>query len=665
MSMGEEALLKYANILLGATALAFTTQPTFAQGSAPTLTAKPTHPLDPLNSSEHWRVLEILDSSGKLTPQTRFNRIALSLPDKSAVLNWRKGMKLQRVAELRLKEGSLAIEAKVDLTSDRITEWKVRDDVQPAWLIEEFLGPPVRAVTSHPEFEAKLKARGIESKRFLNCRAMPIGNHGEERFKGKRVAAVRCDPVNDVQNRYVRRVEGLTAYVDVNTNEVLELSDDAVVPVPKTKADYDEAALGGLRSFPTSIKTVQPEGPSYQLDGNIVTWGNWKFHIKSDQRVGTVISRLTWEDEERSRDIMYEGSMSEIFVPYMDPAKDWYTRTLLDAGEYSMGGLSGQLTPGVDCPDGATYFSGLITADNGRPVEKSNVICLFERTTGDMSWRHAELGRPKRELVARMIADLGNYDYVFDWIFESDGQFRIATGATGIVAVKAANAKNASEPVGEREDKYGRFVDDNVVAINHDHYFNFRLDLDVDGTKNSFIRDEFLSQRLPEGHPRKSIWVSKEVVAEREADGKVDTGHEAQAMWRVINPAKKNRMGYASSYHIAIGHSARTLFTEDDIPRQRAGFIDHDLWVTPYDSGERYAAGEYAVLSEPGKGLPEYTASNRKIADTDIVLWPTVGMHHKVRSEDWPVMPVLWHTITVRPFDYFDKNPSIDIGMKP
>ncbi|MBW7945331.1 MAG: hypothetical protein H3C60_02565 [Sphingomonadaceae bacterium] len=625
------------------------------------------HPLDPLGWNEHWRVLEILESSGRLTPKTRFTRIALSPPDKAKVLAWKPGAKtLPRQAEVRLKEGTNAVEALVDLDRGAVLDWKVRSDVQPAWLIEEFLGAPVQAVLNHPDFKAKLKARGIGTTRFLNCRAMPLGNHAEPKYAGKRVAIVRCDPVNGVRNLFVRRVEGLIAIVDVNTNEVLEISDDEVVPTTATKADYDRANLGKLRGFPTSIALSQPGGPSFTIDGHGVTWGNWSFHLRSDQRVGTQISRLTWNDGGKSRDVMYEGYLSEIFVPYMDPRRDWYTRTLLDAGEYSMGGLSGPLTPGIDCPETAAYMSGLITQDNGRPAEKDNVICVFERTTGDMSWRHADDGRPKRELVVRMVADLGNYDYVFDWVFESDGQFRVVTGATGIVAVQTSKAEDATALVnGKRDDAYGRFVDKGVIGVNHDHYFNFRLDLDIDGPVNSFLKDELKTVRLPDDHPRRSIWVSEETTLGRENDGKLSVGHGNPALWRVINPARRNHVGYPPSYQLMLGHTAHTLFSKDDVPRRRAGFIDNDLWITAYDPNERYAAGEYAVLSPPGEGLPKFAAANRPIANADIVLWPTFGMQHKVRAEDWPVMPVLWHSITVRPFDFFDRNPALDIDVKP
>jgi primary-amine oxidase len=63
--------------------------------------------------------------------------------------------------------------------------------------------------------------------------------------------------------------------------------------------------------------------------------------------------------------------------------------------------------------------------------------------------------------------------------------------------------------------------------------------------------------------------------------------------------------------------------------------------------------------------LPSWTSQNRAIEKTDVVLWYTVGMHHLVRAEDWPVMPVLWHTFELRPFDFFNGNPAMDLPRKP
>ena len=126
------------------------------------------------------------------------------------------------------------------------------------------------------------------------------------------------------------------------------------------------------------------------------------------------------------------------------------------------------------------------------------------------------------------------------------------------------------------------------------------------------------------------------------------------------NP-QKNHVGYPTSYQLMPRMTADTLLSPDDYARQRAGFIDHHLWVTPYRYEERYAGGDYPTLSTAGQGLPAWTKANRRIEQSDIVLWYTIGMHHMVRGEDWPVMPVLWHSFEIRPFDFFDRNPALDL----
>ena len=81
-----------------------------------------------------------------------------------------------------------------------------------------------------------------------------------------------------------------------------------------------------------------------------------------------------------------------------------------------------------------------------------------------------------------------------------------------------------------------------------------------------------------------------------------------------------------------------SLFGRDEWLQRRAGFTDFHLWVTPYERDERFAAGDYPNQSRGGDGLPRWTKANRAVKDRDIVLWYTLGMHHVVRTEDWPVL---------------------------
>jgi primary-amine oxidase len=361
-----------------------------------------------------------------------------------------------------------------------------------------------------------------------------------------------------------------------------------------------------------------------------------------------------------------------MFVPYMDPSFDWRRRNFFDSGEFNSGGFAKPLLRGTDCPENAVYFDALISNDEGRPKTVANALCLFEREAGDMAWRHLSEdpeSRRKRDLVVRSTAVLGNYDYVFDWTFQQDGSIQVGVGATGIAEVKSSAVARPDDrpPVGgsgppsEPADAYGRFVDQNLIAVNHDHYFSYRIDLDVDGPVNSFLDDRLVTQTLPPDNPRRSIWVRDPKVLKTEGEAMLHADMHNPALWRVTSATGKNHVGYPTSYQLMPGMSSGTLLTPDDYARRRAGFIDHDLWVTPYRYEERYAAGDYPTLSAAGQGLPAWTKANRRIEQTDIVLWYTIGMHHMVRAEDWPVMPVLWHRFELRPFDFFDRNPALDL----
>lgn len=643
--------------------------------------AQTRHPLDPLSWEEHWILLEVLKATDHLNDSTRLALVRLQEPPKEVVWAWTPGQPLPRAALAVVKQQAKTFEAVVDVANSKLVSWTELKGVQPNFLDEEFTAVTA-AVKKNAEFIAAMKKRGITDFTFIDCGGGPPGYFGTPEEEGRRLATVHCSDARRVRNRWPRQIEGLVVVVDVNEKKVLRVIDEGVVPVPTVNADYDAAAIGPLRAPAPPISISQPLGPGFVLDGHRVTWQNWSFHVRPDQRVGMILSTVRYRDGTRERPVLYEGSLSEIFVPYMDPARNWYARNFLDAGEYVAGGLGKSLEAGLDCPDNAVYFDNIVIRDNGRPGTVQRAVCMFERYPGDVVWRHLDgsgvEARPKRDLVVRMAAVLGNYDYIFDWVFQQDGAIRVAVGATGINEVKmvaeatatialktSGNDGNGATSSAAAADAYGRFVDRNIVAVNHDHYFNYRLDLDVDGAGNSFRRDKLETVTLPKDHPRRSLWVVNGAVVPREKDAQLNVDMHHPSLWRVISNASTNKNGYNTSYQLVPGMSIETLLTPDDYPRRRAGFIDHHLWVTPFHADERYAAGMYPTLSKPGEGLPKWTGANRSIENTDIVLWYTMGMHHVARAEDWPVMPVAWNSFELRPFDFFDRNPALTLPKRP
>nr|WP_259316213.1 hypothetical protein [Capillimicrobium parvum] len=108
----------------------------------------------------------------------------------------------------------------------------------------------------------------------------------------------------------------------------------------------------------------------------------------------------------------------------------------------------------------------------------------------------------------------------------------------------------------------------------------------------------------------------------------------------VQNPSKRNAVGAPVAYRLIPGDNTVPFAAPDSPLRRRAGFIEHHLWVTPYDPAERYPAGDYPYQHPGGDGLPRWVQADRGIEDTDIVVWYTMNHHHVPRPEDWPVMPV-------------------------
>jgi primary-amine oxidase len=94
---------------------------------------------------------------------------------------------------------------------------------------------------------------------------------------------------------------------------------------------------------------------------------------------------------------------------------------------------------------------------------------------------------------------------------------------------------------------------------------------------------------------------------------------------------------------------------------RRAGFTLNHLWVTPYHAHERFPAGDYPNQHPTGDGLPRWTAANRSIENTEVVVWYVFAHNHVPRLEDWPVMPVACIGFQLKPDGFFPNSPAMDV----
>jgi primary-amine oxidase len=286
---------------------------------------------------------------------------------------------------------------------------------------------------------------------------------------------------------------------------------------------------------------------------------------------------------------------------------------------------------------------------------------VFERRPGAPLWRHAEVlnktytGKPALELVVRTIPTVGNYDYVLDWVFTPVGEIRVEVGATGFVAVKGVAAERRAGSPDEAGTSHGALVAPHLVAVDHDHFLSFRFDLDIDGPTNTFVRERLVTQELAQENRRRSVWALQRVPFQREA-GVSAHGPE---VWRIVNPSVETSLGTSPGYQILAGHSATSLLKAHDWPQRRAAFSAEQLWLTAYNPDQLYAAGRYPNQSRGGDGLPAFV-DGQSLEGADLVAWYTMGFHHVTRPEDWPIVPTVWHSVTLRPFGFFAQNPAVE-----
>lgn len=621
------------------------------------------HPLDPLTAEEYGRTVELLRAAGHVNDASRFPNLDLHDPAKASVLAWRPGEDFARSSFAVVKQGSRTFEAVVDLSNGSVTSWTEIEGVQPSLLLEEQIAVG-EILAENEEWVGALASRGF-SMDEVDCAPWSLGNYDIPEHRGRRLLKSSCFLLSDV-SPHNRPIEGLWAVVDVNTREVLEIHDEAVIPVSSAPAGLNEASIVSDRAQLKPVVLHQPNGSNFTVRGHVVEWDNWSLHYRIEKRSGLVVSTVTYRDDDEVRPVLYQGALSELFVPYMDPSGNWYSRTFMDGGEYGFGANATPLTSGYDCPSTGVLLDALVPDDLGAPIVSTDAVCIFERNLGDPAWRHFDNlfetgfeGRRAVELVLRMGAAIGNYDYFIDWVFTQDGRIKARIGATGFDGLKGVRAQSMDDPTATADTEYGTLVAPGLVATNHDHFFSLRLDVDVDGTDNSVSVDRLIPTDF-EG-PR-SGWVVESQVARSEQDALLDYNPSRPAKWRIVNPNATGPLGNTPGYVLRPGNSvAYSLLDASDPAQRRAGFTEHQLWVTPRDADQRYAAGMYVNQSEGGLGLPAWTKANRSIENTDIVLWYTAGFHHVPRTEDFPIMPSVWHEFELMPFNFFDRNPALDI----
>ena len=640
---------------------------------APAVQRDTRHPLDPLSEAEITQACELLKKLKKLSPTTRFAFVQLEEPAKADVLAFAPGKPLQRRAAATVfdtKTGATHIGI-VDLGTKSVVSWiehltKQFPYGQPPIIIEEFfkVGDIVK---KDPGWLKAMKRRGLSDADIELVQVDPFssGYFNREIEKGRRlVSAVSYYRTALKDNGYAHPIEGVVALVDLIEEKVVELVDEKeIIPIPKTKRNYDRESLPVPRTTVKPLDITQKEGPSFKVDGWKVDWQNWSFRVGFSAREGLVLSQISQKDTSgkeggKDRPIVYRASLTEMVVPYSDPTANNFWKNAFDAGEYGLGKLANTLELGCDCLGHIHYFDVAVADDNGVPAMMKNVICLHEEDYGIL-WKHYEFrtetyeARRSRRLVISFFATVGNYDYGFYWYFYQDGTIQLEAKLTGIIQTSAV-APGKPYP-------WGGMVGDGLAGPTHQHIFNVRMHMMVDGEKNSITEHEHVPRPWGDDNPYGNVFDTTSRVLTRERDAAREADGRTGRYWKVTNPNKKNSVGGNPGYKLVVQPSPLMLAQEGSFVRARATFATKHVWVTKYDPAERYASGNFPNQHAGGDGLPKFIAGNRKIENEDIVLWHTFAHTHVCKPEDMPVMAVEYAGFMLKPNGFFAANPAMDL----
>lgn len=640
---------------------------TLAAGGLPAADTNVAHPLDPLTKDEILQTAEVLRAAGKMTAKSRFSLIALQEPPKEEVIAYRQGSAFRResFAVLYERENNATFEAVVDLRHSAIVSWKQIPGVQPSVLNED-IEILERAIRADPRFAHAMNRRGINDLDRVGIGDWAGGYFGNtaKDYRFRRAEFFYKDSASSSD----RPIENVTAEVNLNTGAVVGFSDGDVVPIPPVGAGIDGMRVEKPREAPKPLIITQPQGASFEVRGQEVRWQHWRFRFGLHPREGLILYTVGYEDEGRLRSVMYRGSCSEMVVPYGDPQFGWFFRNAFDAGEDSFGRLASPLEPLTDYPPNAVTFDAVMPTEKGDWFLIPKAVALYERD-GGLAWKHHDRGRNRnesrraRELVLTWVATVGNYDYGFNWVFHQDGSLEMETLLTGFMETKAVAMKALPDSATEHEGElvYGHLVDENLLAVHHQHFFSFRLDMDIDGSKNSVL--EMNTESLPPGpaNPYLNAFTMKETVLRNELDAVRQMSLQASRRWTVFNPEVRNALGYPAGYTLLPGENAVPYAAPESWVRKRAGFINAPFWVTRLDPKQIYAAGFYVNQSRGDDGLHRWVEANRPIENQDVVLWYTMGITHLPRVEEHPIMTVHKATFKLVPNGFFNRNPAIDL----
>ncbi|EEQ84631.1 primary-amine oxidase [Blastomyces dermatitidis ER-3] len=604
-------------------------------GHQVTSSSPPPHPFDPLSTLEIDAAVAIIctEHDGSL----RFNAVTLWEPRKVEMMAWLANPKTAPRPHRAADVVAIAPSGKETL------QWKHVEGVQPLITMED-LNAVEPLARKDPKIIEQCGIIGIppEDMHKVYCDPWTIGY--DERFGSDvclQQALMYYRPnVDDCQ--YAYPLDFCPIY-SPETKEFIHIDVSRVLrPISKAPPNnYDVQSIerqGGYRDAVKPIHLTQPEGVSFKVDGRVIDWQNWNLHVGFNYREGIVLNNITFNDKGTIRPVFYRLLLAGMVVPYGNPEHPHHRKHAFDLGEYGGGYMTNSLSLGCDCK-GVIHHMGadfVNAADSSTTIK--NAICIHEEDAGIL-FKHTDFRDDSvivtrgLKLIISHIFTATNYEYCVYWIFHQDGTIQLDIKLTGILNTYAMNP--------------------GVNAHNHQHLFCLRINANVDGPNNTIFQVD--ATRGP-------------------GEAMADYDGASSRTWDIANTNKLNPHSKKPVGLKLVSRGVPALLPrEGGLVWNRAGFARHAVHVTKYADDQLYPASRHVPQTSDSPslspGLPTWISeassapsfSNTSIENTDVVLWHTFGITHFPSPEDFPIMPAEPMSLSLRPRNFFARNPALDV----
>jgi len=636
------------------------------------------HAFDDLNASEIRLVSSAIRSHSVFDANFVFNSISLKEPSKSiiALMESNSSCDYPRFAEC----------ITIDSTNGTVYLWSVSlkpavavvsvqllQGVHPLYTPEDcFLAEEI--AKSDPQLQELLKSLGFSDLSMVACDPWSIADEFDATKRTLQLFLYAR--INDIDDNHYAHPINIVPVVDLLEKKVISIDHPPIQSLPPIplKCNNFHSKFKTIQSGHSLLKPleiVQPQGPSFTVKKNLVEWQNWRFRVGFNHREGLIIRDVQYRDclggnEQEFRKIVYRMSCSEMVVPYADPTAPYHRKAAKDVGDYGLGYCCNSLKLSCDCVGSIYYFDGVLNNHQGEPIVLENAVCMHEEDAGVL-WKHMEYRtghsetRRARKLVVQCTSTVVNYEYQFRYVFQQDGSIHFEIGLTGMLSTNQVNEAGESP-------EYGTLVMPGVNAQFHQHLFNVRLDMAVDGWEsNSVVETDVEPVADQTLNPYGNAFIRKDTVLRNELDAVRDIEPMKNRVWKIVNPNKLHPTTQKPvAYKLIPSASPLMLAQKGSAFQKNAAFGSHSLWVTQFDenSDEYFAAGKFPSASTGQDGVAVWIQDrNAVIEQKDVVVWHTFGVTHLPRPEDFPVMPMETTGFTLKPDGFFVNNPSNDVPV--